>query len=72
MDIANIIKNEVYVNTMSQVVFEPYQMRLISYFKKNKDDETLLVLQMPIAEAVDIFKDKMDDKSVPEIEARIN
>jgi hypothetical protein len=44
MDIANVIKNETYINTISQVVIEPYQMKLIAYFKKHKDDETLLVL----------------------------
>lgn len=58
MDVATIIKNESYINTMSQVLIEPYQMRLISYFKKQKDDETIQVLKMPINTALETLQQK--------------
>ena len=55
MDVANIIKNECYLDVLSQVLIKPYQQKLISHFKKKKDDETNLAFAIPITGAVDIL-----------------
>lgn len=52
MDVSNIIKNECYVDALSQVLMKPYQMKLISHFKKQQDDETKQVFNIPLAEAL--------------------
>ena len=53
MDVANIIKNECYLDVLNQVLMKPYQLKLISHFKKNKDDETKLAFDIPISGAID-------------------
>lgn len=72
MDVATIIKNESYISTMSQVLIEPHQRKLISYFKKQNDGETIKVLMMPITVALETLFKKRADQDVPKIEATIN
>lgn len=56
LDIATLISSEGYLNALSNVLMEPYQMKIISYFKKRKDDGTKLAYSIPIGEAVNRLK----------------
>lgn len=53
MDVANIIKNECYLDALSQVLMKPYQLKLISHFKKKQDDETKQAFEIPITSAIE-------------------
>lgn len=72
MDVANIIKNECYLDTLNQVLMKPYQRKLISHFKKNKDDETKLAFEIPISQAIDTLICKVTNLEDTGSEQKIN
>ena len=72
MDVGNIIKNECYLDTLSQVLMTPYQVKLISHFKKSQDDETKQAFDIPITQAIETLTQKATAQSCSGNELKIN
>lgn len=53
LDIVAIFSSEGFVNTLSNVLMEPYQMKIVSYFKKKDDDTSKLAYTIPIETAIE-------------------
>jgi len=52
MDVSNVVNNCGNITLLSNVLMEPYQMKIISHFKRGAEDETKLARKIPITEAV--------------------
>lgn len=52
MDIKNLVSREACASALSLVLMRPYQMKIISHFKKTQDDETKIAYDLPIDEAI--------------------
>jgi hypothetical protein len=72
MDIGNIVTNSGNINVLSNVLMEPYQMKIISHFKRNDDDETILAAKLPIDEAMKILQTNLREKNGDEIQQRVD
>lgn len=72
MDIGNIVTNSGNINVLSNVLMEPYQMKIISHFKRNDDDETILAAKLPIDEAMRILQTNLREKNGDEIQQRVD
>ena len=72
LDIATLISSEGYLNALSNVLMEPYQMKIISYFKKKKDDGTKLAYSIPIGEAVNVLKRRTQELDYGSMETKVN
>ena len=68
LDIVSIISSEGYLNVLSNVLMEPYQMKIISYFKKRKDDRTTVAYSIPIEAAVKTLHKKKNEANVRSLE----
>jgi hypothetical protein len=68
LDIISIISSEGYLNALSNVLMEPYQMKIISYFKKRKDDRTTVAYSIPIEEAVKTLNTKNTQNNTAALE----
>lgn len=56
LDIRNIMNSEANINILSNVLMEPYQMKIISHVKKGQDDSTKLTNDVPIDAAIEELK----------------
>lgn len=72
LDVISIFSSEVFVNALSNVLMEPYQMKIISYFKKRQDDASKLAYTIPIDAAIDQLKQKSGSSETGHIEEKIN
>lgn len=52
MDIGAMVTNCGNVNLLSNVLLEPYQMKILSHFKRSNKDETKLAKKLPIGQAI--------------------
>ena len=53
MDVRSMVTNAGNINVLSNVLLEPYQIKLISQFKTKSDDETKLAKKISVKQAVD-------------------
>jgi len=53
MDVGTIVTSCGNVNLLSNVLMEPYQMKIISQFKKSGGDETKLAYKISIDQAIE-------------------
>lgn len=72
LDIATLISSEGYLNALSNVLMEPYQMKIISYFKKRKDDGTKLAYSIQIDQAVKTLKTRTLELDYGNMESKVN
>jgi len=72
MDIGNIVTNSGNIKVLSNVLMEPYQMKIISHFKRNDDDETILAAKLPIDEAMKILQTNLREKNGDENQQRVD
>lgn len=72
MDIKNLVAREACASVLSLVLMHPYQLKIISHFKKSQDDETKIAFEIPIEAAVNQMSRNLKDPRTPEIEQKIN
>lgn len=72
MDIKNLVAREACASVLSLVLMHPYQLKIISHFKKRQDDETKIAFEIPIEAAVNQMSRNLKDPCTPEIEQKIN
>ena len=46
MDIGKIVKNNGYVDLITNVLIQPYQTKILSHFKQMSDDKTKLAMDL--------------------------
>lgn len=52
MDMGSMVTNCGNVNLLSNILLEPYQMKIMSHFKHGKNDETRIAKTVPITQAI--------------------
>lgn len=72
MDIRNIIINSGNINVLSNVLLEPYQMKLISYLKKEEDENTQDVKRLSVQKAVKLLQENIKNDHKNEIHQKID
>ena len=72
LDIVAIFSSEGFVNALSNVLMEPYQMKIISYFKKRQDDTSKRAYTIPTETAISQLRQRMAEPGVGHIESKIN
>jgi hypothetical protein len=72
MDISSIVNNCGNVNLLSNVLMEPYQMKIITHFKRGAEDETKLARKIPIVEAVRQLFTNLKEKKGDQIHRNID
>lgn len=72
MDAATIIKSEANISLLNQVLLKPYQMKILSHFKKAESDETFLTKEIPIDEAVNQLQKSLNDLEKDKISHRVD
>ena len=72
MDIRNIVSCEANISALSGVLILPYQMKIISHFKKRQDDETKIAYTIPIGTAIKELKEKATNPNIEPVENAIN
>lgn len=56
MDIRNIITCEGNISALSNIFMLPYQVKIVSHYKKRQDDETKIAYTIPIGTAIKELK----------------
>jgi hypothetical protein len=72
LDIASLIQSQGYLNALSNVLMEPYQMKIVSYFKKKKEDGTRLAYSIPITAAVETLRHRSINMDYGSMESKVN
>ena len=72
MDVSNVVNNCGNVTLLSNVLMEPYQMKIITHFKRGADDETKLARKIPIIEAVNQLFLNLKEKKGDQIHRNID
>ena len=72
LDIAAIFSGQGYINALSNVLMEPYQMKIVSYFKKKQDDSSKLAYAIPIETAIDQLRQRSKKDGPGGLESKIN
>lgn len=63
LDIGSMVTNCGNVNLLSNVLLEPYQMKIISHFKRGKKEQTKIARKLPITEAIqELLKNSKEKK----------
>lgn len=72
MDVSNVVNNCGNITLLSNVLMEPYQMKIISHFKRGAEDETKLARKIPIEEAVNQLFVNLQEKKGDRIHRNID
>lgn len=72
MEIKNLLSREACASALSQVLMQPYQIKITAHFKKSQNDATQQAFDLPIDQAIEQLNQKFGDSSAPEIEQRMN
>lgn len=72
MDIERIVKNNAYVDMVSEALIHPYQAKILSHFKQTKEDKTKLAIEMEVDEAYSILTLNRRSNSSSELHKKID
>ena len=72
MDVSNVVNNCGNITLLSNVLMEPYQMKIISHFKRGAEDETKTARKIPIAEALNQLFLNLKEKQGDQIQRDVD
>jgi hypothetical protein len=70
--VRTLVSASANINVLSNVLMEPYQLKLISLYQKTKEDESKLSKKITVEEAIEQLHFKMKTSLVDDVERKVN